>query len=666
MCGICGFVHRERRPAEPGVLASMLGTLVHRGPDDAGTFVEGPVALGMRRLAIIDVAGGRQPMTNESGDVVLVFNGEIYDYRERAAELRSRGHQLRTDSDTEVIVHLYEEHGDDCVEHLRGMFGFALWDRSRRRLLLARDRMGIKPLYYTFTADGIAFGSEIKALLRHPGVTARLDPEALGLYLSLKYVPAPHTFFDGVHALEPGHTLVWDDSGARVRKYWDLSFRGAEEPSGDDEVATVDELLDVLSTAVDLHLRADVPFGAFLSGGLDSSLVVALMSRALAAPVRTFALGFERTAGARSELPFARTVAEAFGTEHFEVLTGPDDFIADAERVIWHLDQPIADQATVATYRLAAAARAEVKMVLTGEGGDELFAGYARYAAERWSPAFRALPSALRPAVWGAAQRLPRLRRAKIALYALLQSGESARFANWFPLFNDTDRQRVLSPELRRATLPDGAARLFGEHLARAGTTDPVQRMLYVDSKTWLPDFLLLRGDKLTMAASLEARVPLLDHVVAEFAAARPARDKVRDGRGKYLLKQAARRLLPAEIVDRPKQGFPVPISDWFRGPARDFVHDLLDPSTLRRRGLFDSTEVARLLADHDRGRADHGPLLWGLASVELWHRAFVDAPPSAAHDPPTPGDTRTSPSHAALPHAFPSSYGRPQEEADQ
>ena len=467
----------------------MLATLVHRGPDDAGTFVAGPVALGMRRLSIIDLAGGHQPMTNESGDLVLVFNGEIYDYRERAAELRGRGHRVRTDSDTEVIVHLYEEHGDACVEHLRGMFGFALWDRSRHRLLLARDRMGIKPLYYTHTADGLAFASEIKALLRHPGVAARLDPEALGLYLSLKYVPAPHTFFAGIHALEPGHTLVWDEAGVRVRAYWDLSFRGAEEPATGDEASTIDELLDVLATAVDLHLRADVPFGAFLSGGLDSSLVVALMSRALAAPVRTFALGFERTAGAQSELPFARTVAEAFETDHHEVLIGPDDFIADAQRVIWHMDQPIADQATVATYRLAVAARAEVKMVLTGEGGDELFAGYARYAAERWSPAFRALPAAFRPAVWGAARRLPRLRRAKIALYALLQSDEAARFANWFPLFNDTDRQRVMSPELRRATLPDGAARVFGAHLARADTTDPVQRMLYVDGKTWSDPF---------------------------------------------------------------------------------------------------------------------------------------------------------------------------------
>lgn len=664
MCGICGFVRRDGRPASPAVLDAMLATLVHRGPDDAGTWVDGPVALGMRRLSIIDLAGGHQPMGNESGDVVLVFNGEIYDYRERATELRARGHAVRTDSDTEVIVHLYEEHGDACVDHLRGMFGLALWDRARRRLLLARDRLGIKPLYYTATDDGLAFASEIKALLRLPGVAARLDPEALGLYLSLKYVPAPHTLFAGIRSLPPGHTLVWDEQGgARERAWWDLRFEpgdaAAGAPAGGDaaDAAAVDELLDVLRTAVDLHLRADVPFGAFLSGGIDSSLVVALMSRALSAPVRTFALGFERTAGASSELPYARAVAEAFGTDHHEVLIGPDDFVADAERVVWHLDQPIADQATVATYRLATAARAEVKMVLTGEGGDELFAGYARYAAERWSPAFRALPRPLRAAAWRAAGRLPRLRRAKIALYALLQSDEAARFANWFPLFNDADRQRVMTPDLRRATLPDGAARAFAAHLARAGTSEPVQRMLYVDGKAWLPDFLLLRADKLTMAASLEARVPLLDHVVAEFAARRPARDKVRDGAGKYLLKQAARRLLPPEIVDRPKQGFPVPISDWFRGPARDFLHDLLDPTTLGRRGLFDRAEVARLLAEHDRGRADHGPLLWGLASVEVWHRAFVDGPLAAPAGPPAT---------ASPPQAFPPPSARHLEEADQ
>ena len=630
MCGIAGYYSFDGA-ASPEALTAMLDAIVHRGPDDRGTFAEGPVVMGMNRLAIIDLAGGRQPMTNEDGSVTLVFNGEVYDYRETAEALRRAGHRLRTESDTEVVAHLYEDHGDGCVHRLRGMFAFALWDGPRRRLLLARDRLGIKPLYYAQTRDGLVFASEIKALLRHPDVRAELDPEALGLYLSLKYVPAPLTLFAGIRSLPPAHTLVCDEDGVRVERYWDLRFADAPEPGPDGRLESAEEAADrldaLLRETVAIHLRSDVPFGAFLSGGVDSSLVVALMSRLLDEPVRTFALGFETAGGEGSELPYARTVAEALGTEHHEVVIGPSDFIADAERVMWHLDQPIADQATVATYRLAAAARAEVKMVLTGEGGDELFAGYARYAGERWSPLFGAIPGPLRAALWEAARRAPGMRRAKIALYALLQQSEAARFANWFPLFNDRALRAVLSPEMRAATLPDGAERLFAGYLARVESKDPVQRMLYADTQAWLPDFLLLRGDKLTMARSLEARVPLLDHVLAEFAASRPSSEKVRGGARKYLLKQVARRYLPAEIVDRPKQGFPVPIGSWFRKEARDFVRDLLAPGAVHDRGLFDVAEVERLLGEHERGFADHSALIWGLASVELWHRVFIDDP---------------------------------------
>jgi len=605
--------------------------------------------MGMTRLSIIDLAGGSQPMSNEDGSVSVIFNGEIYDYREHAAALRRRGHVLRTGSDTEVIAHLYEEHGADCVNHLRGMFAFALWDRANARLLLARDRLGIKPLYYSKQSGALIFGSEIKALLQHPSVEPKLDHQALGLYLSLKYVPAPLTMFAGVSALLPGHLLTVDKAGVRATQYWDLKFSDRPTEFGaDTEQDATDRLMNLLEESIDLHLRADVPFGAFLSGGIDSSLIVALMSRRLSQPVRTFALGFDTVGGEASELPHARRVANAFNTQHSEVLIGPTEFIEDARDVIWHMDQPIADQATVATYRLAQAASSEVKMVLTGEGGDELFAGYARYRGERFSPLVSALPGPLRRGAWKAASKLPGLRRAKIALYALTQGEEGARYANWFPLFNDSGLATVLHRDLRTEIAPDGAARLYTRHLSASGVSDAVQRMLYVDSKTWLPDFLLLRGDKLTMAHSIEARVPLLDHVVVEFAAKRPTRDKIRGGTGKYLLKQVARRLLPAEIVDRPKRGFPVPIAHWFRAEARDFINDLLDPSTLRARGLFDEAEVGRLMSEHQRGFADHAPLLWGLASVEIWHRVFLDSqrdPTAAAVDdsaPPTAEQLKT------------------------
>lgn len=640
MCGIAGFVSRGDVNDER-VLHSMLEAIHHRGPDDLGTFADGRLSMGMTRLAIIDVQGGKQPMSNETGTVNVVFNGEIYNYRELAAALRRNGHVLRTDSDTEVIAHLYEEHGSSCVDHLRGMFTFALWDREARTLLLARDRFGIKPLYYSDNPDAFVFGSEIKALVRHPSVRAELDPEALGLYLSLKYVPAPHTMFAGVRSLLPGHVLELSPRGTTVRQYWDLDFGDsatAPVSPADSVERSGQKLLELLQESVDLHLRADVPFGAFLSGGVDSSLVVALMTRSLKEPVRTFALGFDGAGGKGDELPHARAVANHLGTEHAEVRLTPTDFLEDAERVIWHLDQPIADQATVATYRLARAASQEVKMVLTGEGGDELFAGYARYRGERLAPLLKPVPHALRRTLWAAADRVPgdRTRRAKIAIYALLQDEEATRFANWFPLFNDGAVGEILSPSLRDVVAPDGAAKLFAAYLARVRTTDPVQRMLYVDSKLWLPDYLLLRGDKLTMAHSLEARVPLLDHVLAEFAASRPSSEKVKGSSGKHLLKHVARQLLPSEIIDRPKEGFPVPLAHWFRADARSFVNDLLAASRVRNRGLFDPAQVERLLSEHDRGRADNSQLIWGLASVELWHQAFTDT-----HSRPAPNLTR-------------------------
>ncbi len=634
MCGICGVYEYSRgESVSKQLLRDMLTVIHHRGPDDEGIYCDRGVALGMRRLSIIDLAGGKQPMSNEDGSVVLVYNGEIYNYKELTERLRRSGHRFSTASDTEVIVHLYEELGEDCVQELRGMYAFALWDARRQRLFLARDRLGIKPLYYSQVDGRLVFGSEIKAILQHPAVQPRLDPEGLSNFLSLKYVPAPQTMFAGILALPPGHLMTCDSGGVTVRSYWDLSF--ARNGNGHrSEEACAEQLEELLRESVRLELVSDVPFGAFLSGGLDSSTVVALMSQFLDAPVKTFSVGFEGDGAAYSELPYARLVAERYQTDHHEVMVCPHDLVGLAEKVVWHLDQPIADEASLANYMVAELASRHVKMVLTGEGGDELFAGYARYSGEQFSSLFQRVPAPARSLVLSAMGRVPGLRRPKIALYALSQTEEVTRLTNWFPLFNWERKAALLSPELKRQLGDLSSDHVFARQLARTDASDPLSRMLYVDTKLWLPDDLLARGDKTSMAASLEARVPLLDHKLVEFAASLPPHLKLRGLTRKYLLKKVSRHWLPTEIVDRKKKGFPIPIAIWFRKEARDFLRDLLAPETIKRRGLFDPAYVERLLDEHDRGDADHGNLLWGLTNVELWHRLFIDAQSSKMRQP--------------------------------
>jgi asparagine synthase (glutamine-hydrolysing) len=625
MCGICGvYDYKSQRLVDRQILYDMLQAIRHRGPDDEGVYIDNDLALGMRRLSIIDLVGGKQPICNEDGSVVVVFNGEIYNYRELAEQLRRRGHTLETASDTEVIVHLYEDLGEDCVRELRGMFAFAVWDSRRRRLFLARDRLGIKPLYYTLSGDRLVFGSEIKAILQHPEVQARLDMVGLGHFLSLKYVPAPQTMFADILALPPAHTLTCDRDGTRLRSYWDLSFSNNHNGLLSEE-AYAEQLEELLRESVKIHLMSDVPFGAFLSGGVDSSTIVALMSQFLDQPVKTFSVGFEGDGETFSELPYARLVAKQYQTDHHEVFIYPQDLIDLAEKVVWHLDQPIADQASLANYMVSELAARHVKMVLTGEGGDELFAGYARYAGERFSPVFQHVPGLAKTLMRATSAHVPGLRRPKIALFALCEPDEATRLASWFPLFNHEMKASLLSAALKEELNGSSAEHVFADHLTRTDARDPLSRMLYVDTKLWLPDDLLARGDKTSMAASLEARVPLLDHKLVEFAAGLPPHLKLRRLTRKYLLKKVSRAWLPAQIIDRKKQGFPMPISVWFRKEARSFVRDLLSPAIVQRRGLFNPGYVETLLDQHEAGLADHGPLLWGLLSVELWHRLFID-----------------------------------------
>jgi len=627
MCGICGiFDFNKQRPVDTDVVDAMLQVMRHRGPDDDGKHIDKNLAIGMRRLSIIDLVSGHQPIYNEDRSITVVFNGEIYTYRELAEQLKQRGHKFTTASDTEVIVHLYEEYGQDCVQWLRGMFAFALWDAKCRKLLIVRDRLGIKPLYYAQARNQLVFASEIKSILQHPDIGASLDIVALNHFLSLRYVPSPQTMFNGILSLPPGHFLICDENGVVLRPFWDMQF-SVNENGAKSEREYAEELMALVEESVKLRLRSDVPFGAFLSGGIDSSMVVALMTKFLNEPVKTFSVGFKsRHHAAPSELPYARLIADRFQTRHHEILIGPDDFIDLAQKVIWHLDQPIADQATVATYMLSKLAAQHVKMVLTGEGGDELFAGYARYAGERFFPFVRHLPDTFKLLALSMSNRLPGLYRPKLALYALCQEDESVRFTNWFPLFNQDRKAQLLSKDFRTALMDLSTNDVIGQQLAKTDAKQPLNRMLYVDTKLWLPDYLLLRGDKLSMAASLEARVPLLDHKLVEFAAALPPHLKLNGLKRKYLLKKVCQALIPAQIVNRKKQGFPIPISAWFRREARSFVRDMLSPAVIQRRGLFNGAYVEKLLKEHEAGFAEHGNLLWGLMSVEIWLRLFVDS----------------------------------------
>jgi len=624
MCGIAGVHERTGHGRiDAGVAWQMLDVIAHRGPDDEGLHVADRAALGARRLSIIDLAGGHQPIANEDGTVVAAYNGEIYNYKQLRERLRRSGHTLSTESDTEVLVHLYEELGEDCVHELDGMFAFAIWDERRQRLLLARDRLGIKPLYVFRDGARVVFGSEIKSLLCHPEVPSGIDLDALAAFLLLKYVPAPRTMFAGITALPPGHLLVSDREGVRTRQWWDVSFRRTADPPTEREAA--EELRALLEQAVRSHLVSDVPFGAFLSGGIDSSTVVALMAHELRHPVRTFAVGFQGAGEELSELPYARMVAERYETEHADVLVGAGDLVDRAADVVWHLDQPIADMACLPNLLVAELAAGHVKMVLTGEGGDELFAGYARYAGERFAPLFERIPRPIRRFALSVSGRSRRQSRPRIAIHALCQADERERIATWFPLMRPEARAELTVGELAAAVSRAVPRSLFMDTLGRTDAEDSISRMLYVDTKLWLPDDLLARGDKMSMAASLEARVPLLDHRLVEFAASLPPRLKVKGLTRKYLLRKVARGLLPQPILDRPKKGFPVPMGAWIRGGARDMCHDLLSPATVRQRGLLAPEAVAALLEEHDRGSADHGPVLWALMSVELWHRAFVD-----------------------------------------
>lgn len=623
MCGLAGLVSFEGLPAEaPALAIRMRDELTHRGPDEAGLHCDAQAALAHRRLSIVDLSTGQQPLCNEDGSIWIVFNGEIYNHVDLRTRLEQAGHRYRTHCDTESIVHAYEQWGDDCVRELRGMFAFAIWDAPRQRLLLARDRVGVKPLYYHVADGRVTFGSEIKALLQNPAVPRAWDPAALDAFLAFQYVPAPGTIYRDIHKLPAAHTLVVEPHRTTLRRYWKLEFTGADTQAS--EGALLEELDARVTEAVRLRLLSDVPLGAFLSGGIDSSLVVAAMARVSTGRVVTTSVGFAEQAF--NELAYARVVAEHLGTEQHEQIVTPD--IADLlPTLAWHFDEPFADSSMVPTYYVSKAARQHVTVALSGDGGDELWGGYARHRVERWEADMRRRLGQLGSRVAGSLGALLPLsvKGARSLRHLALPPADACARKHAYSFFEEDARFALYTTDF--ASTVQDADPFAGFRLAYEDCTssDALDRALYVDAQTYLIDDIMTKVDRMSMAVSLEAREPLLDHRLLEFSATVPTRFKLRNGQGKYLLRRLLQRSVPASIVNRPKHGFEAPIGEWLRTALAPMAQDLFFDGRLRDRGIFAPRTVERLWREHASGTHDHRHRLWSLLMLELWFRQYVD-----------------------------------------
>ena len=627
MCGIVGVVNLDGARADSELLARMNEAIRNRGPDEEGTYLEGHVGLAMRRLAIIDLAGGQQPIANEDRTCWIVFNGEIYNYRELKKRLEDLGHWFRTDCDTEAIVHAYEQYGADCPKYLRGMFAFAIWDTRKQELFLARDRVGKKPLLYAKTAGAFVFGSEFTALLPHPAVSRDVDREAIHHYLSFMCVPAPMTAYRSIRKLEPGHSLTLTRDGQiKTERYWQPDFTRKIKISEEEAGARA---LDLLREAVRVRLMSEVPLGAFLSGGVDSSAVVTLMAEESDAPVKTFSIGFDEQDF--SELHHARRVAQRVGADHHEFVVRPDA-LEVLPTLVEHYGEPYADSSAIPTYYVSRETRRHVTVALNGDGGDECFAGYERYAAMRLSETYRKLPGVLRERVIRQAVALlpaSELRRGRVrSLKRFLRAASLPpveRYLRWVSVFDAQAKDELYTAEFRRETAGHGAGEWLGPWFARANGAGVVDASLLADTMTYLPNDLLVKVDIASMAVSLEARSPFLDHHVIEFAASLPEGLKLRRLTTKYLLKRALRGLLPRENLTRGKMGFGVPVGHWLRGPMQGFLREQLLSDKAASRGLLRAEAVRRLVELHARGERDLGNQLWTLLMLELWFQRFID-----------------------------------------
>jgi asparagine synthase (glutamine-hydrolysing) len=625
MCGIAGAIANPRSGVDRDTLGRMLDSLAHRGPDGHGieelaASTGQRVLLGHRRLAIIDPVGAKQPMCDAAAGLALTFNGEIYNFRALRGRLEALGARFHLDSDTEVLLKAYQYWGEECVSQLRGMFAFAIWDARNQKLFMARDRFGEKPLFLREDRDGFFFASEIKALLQLPQERPRVDESAVWDYLAFRYVPGPKTLLEGIRKLAPGTCATWQDGKLTQRRYWNAPDRDArvrEMPEGD----VVNDFMAQLDEAVKLQMVSDVPFGAFLSGGLDSSMIVGLMTRHNT-KVKTFSVGFGGPESAYSELGYAGVVARHFATDHHELVVNPDDLIEHLPRLVGYRDAPVTEPSDIPIYMLAKEASKSVKMVLTGEGSDEILGGYPKHVYERFAHGYQTLvPGYLRhKLIEPLTHSLPYgFRRAKTAITNLNIENWPERYARWFGACNNAEREQLTTLRV------NGHA--FGGNVPPFDS-DPnastLRRILYADQTSWLPDNLLERGDRMTMAASIESRVPFLDHELANFVSALPDHYRVKGLTTKWVLRQAGRSLIPSAILDRPKVGFRVPVNKWFQGPMKEYLRDHLQGQGSKTRGYFDTGVLDRVLSDHIDGKQNHEKLLWALLNLEIWHRQYA------------------------------------------
>lgn len=632
MCGICGIATtRPAGPEFPSLLISMCRTIVHRGPDDEGVFSRETVGLAARRLSIIDLAGGHQPLANEDQTVWVAHNGEVYNFPDLREELASRGHVFRTRTDTETIVHSYEEWGEDFVHKLRGMFAFALWDGREGKLLLARDRLGVKPLYYTLLGDRtLVFGSELKAVIVHPGVRRALEPKALDLYLTLEYVPAPFSMFKDIHKLPAGSTLVYKKGEVEIKNYWDIAAGPVERPRIPEKElpAVMDELYALLKESVKLRLISDVPLGVFLSGGIDSSTIVGLMRELGASPLKTFSIGFEEVS--YNELKYARRVAEKFATDHEEFILEPQA-LELTEKLLRHLDEPFGDFSVFPTYLVSRMARSRVKVILSGDGGDEVFGGYEHYQAQKIAGSVdvktlgrrlsrlinRLPPSKKKKGLWNKLQRY----------FLGLEQDSELRHLRWMTFLSSPDKDRLYAEDLKAQL--GGVEEITGlspfrEIFAALPSFDPINGELYLDLKTYLADDIMVKVDRMSMAASLEAREPLLDHKLVEFAFSLPGRLKLNGLETKWLFKKTMERLLPRENIYRPKEGFSIPIKHWLRQELKEVMLDYLSEKRIKEEGLFNHGLIKTMIDGHLSGRKNWSHQLWALLVFEIWRENYL------------------------------------------
>jgi asparagine synthase (glutamine-hydrolysing) len=639
VCGICGKLNFDgNAEVRPELIRAMADSIAHRGPDDDGFHVSGQVGLGFRRLAIIDLSGGHQPLANEDDTVWIVFNGEIYNYEELRNDLLARGHKFRTKSDTEVIVHLYEEYGENCVQKLRGMFAFAIWDNRHKTLFVARDRVGIKPLYYWANSNSLIFASEIKAILADPDVRREVYPAMIDRFLTFYYVPGNETLLKDIHKLSPGSYLTVKNGKVQTHSYWDLHF----EPSNLSLEQAEEQLVALLEESVRIHMIADVPVGFLLSGGVDSTAMLALAVGKTDRPLSSFTIGFSESKVA-DERPFASLAARTYGSEHHETTISSKDFLDFLPQYVWHMEEPVCEPPAVALHYVSKLARNYVKVLISGEGGDEAFAGYPNYRNLLWLERAKRVAGPAGPllglgiSVLGQILRSRRISRYAPLMNLPLASYYFSRSSSPFQFFNEQYSQFYTSDFLRTVdkSASAGAATKYFGNGAGAGN-DRVNEMLYVDTKTWLVDDLLIKADKITMGNSVELRVPLLDHKLLEFAASLPGNYKVRGFTTKYIAKQALEKKVPREIIERKKAGFPVPYDSWLRGDLKDWLAGiLLDKKTLSR-GYFQKSSVEQLIARNQRD-GGYAKEIFSLATLELWHRTFIDSIQPDSASPRTP-----------------------------